>query len=407
MSSSFRKSVRVLSVATLVLVAVSARAERKYVIGAKVDNVAGGSSYAAVSGLSGGELPTGFSVFYSTYPTIELTSTGENSKLDLSYTFGVYRLRSSFDVGSESHGVTASYDTKLGRHWRFRLSDSFQYAPDFTTFNALRGILLTAQGFQFVYNPVTARRSSLNNQSSGELDYKLGSKSNLTFGFSHGLREYADDPRFRGRLSDQSRIEGDVSYSRKVSRHGTWNVKYGFVRNEFKDFGSGNTHNVTLGYTLQVRPTVTLSFGAGPSYTVGLASLGDNVGYNASVGLTKSIHKNQLSLHYDRRSGDSSGLLALSNTHSVGLGVLRPITRRFNLTLDTAAYESRYLTEVAQKTRGVSGNLDLALALRRHWSVSGGAGYQKQEGSGSVDIENKRVYVALRFQAPEMWRFAR
>src|SRR5688572_24812565 len=64
------------------------RAERKYVIGTGVSFMAGGSTYADGSLVDSGQLPIKFSPFVASYPSIEIRSTGRNSVLDLSYTFG-------------------------------------------------------------------------------------------------------------------------------------------------------------------------------------------------------------------------------------------------------------------------------------------------------------------------------
>src|SRR5262249_14388649 len=151
----------------------------------------------------------------------------------------------------------------------------------FAVFNALRGIVLTEEGFRFVFDPIALRRSSLSNQARGGLSYEVNPKSSVSFGASYDRRDYEDDPRFAGRLSDQNRIAGDVGYTHKIGEHGSWKSRYSFVRNQFKDLADANTHNVVIGYSHQLGPKLLVSVEGGPSVTE-VPQLSRNVkSYNA------------------------------------------------------------------------------------------------------------------------------
>jgi hypothetical protein len=391
----------------LSLLPADLQAERKYIIGSGISFTTGASTSASVSGLGFEQLSSGFSPFYGSYPSIEIQSTGRNSVLDVSYAFGLYRLQSDLNVGSESHALSANFNTRLGEKWKLTLSQSFEAAPDFTSFNAFRGVIAAPQGFEYIFEPVVLRRSGTSNRVNGNLDYDLNPKTSLSFGLSHALRSYEENPAFRGRLSDQNRIEGNISYSRKIDKHRGWNLKYALFRNDFRDFDDALTHDATIGYSHQLTPTVSLDFGVGPSYTKSGVLSGNYWGYNSSLSLQKSIRSNRLSLYYMRRNGDSTGMGFISNTHTAGLAAVALITRRTTFSLDVSAFDSgqRELGEVL-RSWGISGSANLAFALSRHWYLSAGASYRKHV-VGIVDSDQRTVFVALRFQAPESWRFAR
>lgn len=407
------RNIRILATfALLSVLTADLRAERKYVIGSGVSFVAGGSTSAAVSGLGFEQLSSGLSPFYSSYPSIDIKSTGRNSVFDVSYTFGLYRLQSDVDIDSKSQSLSANLSSRLGEKWKLKLSESFEAAPDFTTSSVFRGLIPSPQGFEYVFDPVALRRSSISHRFNGNLNYDLNPKAGLSFGLSHSLRDYEEDPSFRGRLTDQNRIEGNIGFDRKIDKYRGWSLKYAVFRNAFRDRSDAITHDSSVGYSHQLTPSVRLSFDLGPSYTRSLSFNRSYLGYNASLNLLRSIRSNRLALKYKRRVADSIGLGYVSDIHSAGVGIVLPIKRKTTFTFDVSAFDSTqrlHEDPLAEdfKSKGILGFADLSFALSEDWSLSAGASYQQHAGVSLMDIEQRRVFIALRFRAPELWRFAK
>jgi hypothetical protein len=405
----------------VILVALFVRAEtlwaeRKNTLGTQLDFVSGMSNWTPVNGLNLGPFQT-VTPFYVVYSSIEMKSMGPHSALDLSYTFGLQRIKSELDVDSESHVLAASFDKTLSQKWKFKLKESFEMTPDFATFSALRGILFTPQGAQFLYYPIAVRRSSQINSASISVDYDFSPRSTLSFGLSHVSRDYEDNPQFRGLLSDQYRMQGNVSYTRKIDERTSWGLEYSASQLHFEDFDDARMHNISAVYSRQLRPTLKVRLAAGPSYVETLTSERNYPGYVASLSLEKSTRSNRLSLYYDRRTGESTGLGSISDTHNAGFGFSRLLGRRTTLALDASGFSTRHRLDNPADLRGATGSVTLGLPLTDKISLNGGALYRmhflprwagdsRYSQATRLDVEEKRIFFSFRFRAPEFWRFA-
>jgi hypothetical protein len=391
-------------------------AERKNTLGTQLDFVSGMSNWTPVSGQNLAPFQT-VTPFYTVYSSIEMKSMGPSSTLDLSYTFGLQRIRSEFDVNSESHVLAASFDKTLSQKWKFKLKESFEMTPDFATFSVLRGILFSPQGAQFLYYPIAVRRSSQINSASISVDYDFSPRSTLSFGLSLVTRDYEDNPQFLGLLSDQYRMQGNVSYTRKIDERTSWGLEYSASQLHFEDFEDVRMHNISAVYSRQLSPTLNVRLAAGPSYIESLTSQRNYPGYVASLSLEKSTRSNRLSLYYDRRPCESTGLGSISDTHQAGFGFSRLLGRRIILGLDASGFSTRHRLDNPADLRGATGSVTLGLPLTDKISLNGGALYRmhflprwagdsRYSQATRLDVEEKRIFVSFRFRAPEFWRFA-
>jgi hypothetical protein len=392
-------------------------AERKNTLGTQFDFVSGMSNWAPTTGVPLAPSQNVFTPFYLVYPSIEMKSIGPSSTLDLSYTFGLQRIKSELDIDTESQVLAASFDKTLSQKWKFRLKESFEMTPDFATFSVLRGILFTPEGAQFLFYPIAVRRSSQINSASISFAYDFRPRSTLSFGLSTVTRDYEENPQFGGLLSDQYRMQANVSFTWKIDERTSWGLEYSAAQLHFEDFEDARIHNISAVYSHQLSPTLNVRLAAGPSYVESLTSQRNYPGYVASLGLEKSTRSNRLSLYYVRRSGESTGLGSVSDTHEAGFGFSRLLGRRITLGVDASGFSSRQRLDNPVDLRGGTGSVTLGLLLTDKMSLNGGALYRthflprwagdsRYSQTTQLDVEEKRIFFSFRFRAPEFWRFA-
>ena len=384
-------------------IADTIRAERKYTAGLQIDFVSGGTNRPGSGNFELGRLAP----FYAVYPSFEFKSIGQHSHFDFNYAFGLDRYVSDLNLTSESHSMGTSLTLAASQKVRLKFSDTLQATPDITSFNVLRGILFTAAAPVFLYDPIALRRKSFSNDATATVEYELSPRSMLSFGAQHTFRNYEEIASFPGGLSDQYRLRGIVGYTRKLDEHRSWSLEYSTSYSDYSDFENVRSQDLSLGYSHQLTPGVSLRLSAGPSYTQSLDSDRNYPGYNASIRIQKSIRSNQVSLHYVRRTADSTGLGSVSDTHNAGFGFSWLLGRRTTLDFDASAFQGRQRFDNPFNVRGISGTGGLAFILSKTWSLAAGALYQRQEDTALLDVESKRIYVSLRYRAPELWRFAR
>ena len=384
-------------------IAGTIRAERKYTAGLQTDFASGGTNRLGSGNFELG----GLAPFYAVYPSFEFKSIGPHSRLDFNYAFGLDRYVNEHQFNSESHSMGTSLTLAASQKVRLKFSDTFQATPDITSFNVVRGVLFTSSAPVFLYDPIALHRNSLSNDASATVEYELSPKSMLSFGAQHTFRVYDEIASLPGGLSDQYRLRGIVGYTRKVDEHRSLSLEYSTSYSDYSDFENVRTQDLSLGYSGQLSPSVSLRLSAGPSYTESLDSDRSYPGYNASIRIQKSIRSNQVSLHFVHRTGDSTGLGSVSDTDNAGLGFNWLLGRRVTLNFDASAFQGRQRFDNPFNLRGISGTGGLAFMLSRTWTLAAGALYQRQEDTALQDVESKRIYVSLRYRAPELWRFAR
>ncbi len=402
----------ILKISRMLLISVAllqgfetARAERKYTIGTQIDLVTGTTSRSTESGLDLTQPLQDRTFFYALYPSLAITSAGDHSLFQASYAFGLNRTNTGLNLDNGSHVTSATYQASLNRRWRVSLAESFEMTSDFTTLNVLRGNISSPEEFRFLFYPVAIRRSSQANNASGRVECLLSDKSSLSFGVSHALRNYPDDPLVRGFLSDQQRIGGSITYMRRRSERSSWTLSYTGAYYNFREFEGSQTHAVSAGYSHNLNPTLTLYVAAGPSF---VQNSGNSYAtYDASVRLLKLLKPNLVSLYYSYASGEGTGLGSISDTQHAGFGFSRPVRKKISLSFDLSGFQSHGRLGNAYGTRGASGAATVGVALNKTMSLNVGGQYQRYDQAAIFGFQDRRVFVSLRFLTPELWRFAR
>jgi hypothetical protein len=398
--ANFPKTISVL----LLLAAVQANAQdRKFSFGPRLDLVAGGGTDPYLTG------PQQSGSFYSeVYPAMEMRSSGERDVITASYAFGLHRTISGSTFNSNSHVASASFSTALSPTWKFNVSDSVQMTSDFFTFNTTRGETTATDSFRLLFSPVSTNRGTRTNTATIGTEYRLGADSTLALSASHSLRDYSDSAAYQGILSNQQRFSETATYSQRITPRGTWNVGYTGAINTFKDFDTVRSHAVSAGYSYQIGRDLMLQVSGGPSYIQTSQSSNDYTGYNAAASLHKIIKtKNALSAYYNYFTGDSSGLGSVSDTRSAGFGWTELVGQSLTAFADVSAFDARSRLGNIYNVRGVSAAASFGIPLTRELSLNGGAQYSRYDQTSLFGFNQKRIFISLRYNAPDLWKFSR
>ncbi len=387
-------------------VTLPAFAERIYTVGTAINAVASLDSNPAGNSL--GLSPSvngGYRTLYGLYPSISFNSSGLRSNVQLSYAFGLNRSPSGQGLRSESHSFSGGFNTSLTQNFDLSFSNSFTRSSDFTTFNVFRGIILTPEGLLFDFDTIALLENTYANDARLALNYALGSHSSLSFGAGHSFLHFEQSPDVSGRLSNQTGFHGNVAYSQTLSDRTGWNLSYSASQRDFDEFQRTLTHNTGLGLSRQLSPTVSLSLSGGPSYLQSVDTQADSLGYNASVRISKAFEKNLISLYYNHLNGTSTGVGSVSNTDTIAFNFSQTLGRKVNIQTNLSVYETTAVLDNPVETRGGLASVLLSFLMNDNWALNLGATYRTQDETNLSDGEQKRVYVSLSFNLPELLRF--
>jgi hypothetical protein len=402
----------VISWVILVALGGALNAERVNTVNASVDLVASADDNPQLDTAGSVPLPPGgdFFLTYGVYPSIALNSTGPNSNLGLSYSFGFNRVDAQENVDTQSHTFGGEVDAQVTQNLQLRILESFTRTSDLRTFNLFRGILVTPEGLFFDSETVALHQDRYENRASIGLDYSFNPSSSLSFGFGHSLRKYEENLPSVTNLSDENSFNGRLGIAHTMGPRTSWNLGYSVFHYDFDEFENARTHHLSLGFSHQFTPTVSLRLGTGPSYTEATDRQASFFSYkNGSLTLSKSFENNLLSFSYSLQSGTSTGIGSISDTQTFRFDFSRPLGRRTSISANVTLYDTEARLDNPVENRGLSTSLVFNFLLHDSWFLVVGASYQDQEenqqGLGTIDTERKRVFVSLRFALPELLRF--
>ena len=396
-------------------------AERVNTVSGAVDTVAGIDNNPSVSGLQLNRVSDNYYWTWGLYPSLRWDSQGEHSLFSLNYAFGLNRVEKTrvngtdINLNSESHSAGAGWTLDTERV-SVRFSEQFRRSPDFGTFNLFQGIVFTPEGMFFDYETVALRRNSYENTASLNLDYRFGARSTFTFGAGHSLRDYESNELFRRRLPNQQRLSANAGYRRDLTGRTSFETRY---QADYLQFQSGVysdvlNHDLSMGFRHQFSPTVQMTLMVGPSYARQTGTGLDYWGHNASVNISKEFEREMISAYYRHSNGTSTGVGSISIVDRLGFGFTHIFGRRVSADFGLSAYKTRRSLDNPIDLKGVSSSLVLGLLFGRNMSVNAGASYNDQrENTDLVDmspagfytLNRTRIFISLRFDLPEFWRF--
>lgn len=382
---------------------VSAQAQKRYSVGTSI-NLTGGvtNTLNGISGTNGFAIPTQapserFFPFYGAFPSITFNGKGEHTGVDVSYSYGFNRARTD---NLQSHTGSFSLSKTLNPRWQTDFSDSFMSSSDASAFNALRNVpSLPTTGF--VFSPVAGQVTSRSNSAGFSASDQYTDRSSLSFSLRHTFLNYGSaNGSFDSALMNQQQIGGNLAYNYKTGPHETWTLGYNAGWFTFSQSQNAFSQSALAGYSTNVFRDFTLSITAGVSETrEGGAS---TVGLNSSASLGKTVNNNSFVLHFTQTSGGTSGLGALSNARVAGLSLSHG-GRHMNEFIDVSGFDSKGILGNTFSQRGVWGTASLGLVLSKQWSAQVGAFYQAYDHTSTFGFTEKRAFVSLRYNNPNLW----
>ncbi len=301
-------------------------------------------------------------------------------------------------------------NAQLTSNLRLTVQESFVRTSDFRTFNLYRGILVTPEEVFYDSETIALSQDYRQNRVAMGLDYTLSPSSSLSFGLGHSLRRYQGNLPVATNLSDENSFNGNLGYTHTMSPRTSWLVGYSVSQYNFQDFENARTHLVGIGFSHQLRPSVSLRMGTGPSYTEATDVQSSFLSWkNASFTLSKSLENNLLSFSYWLRSGTSTGVGSVSNAQTFRFNFSRPLGRRTSVSANVTLYDTEGRLDNPVDNRGLSTSLVFDFLLHNRWVLVVGASYQDQQenlqGTETFNVGRKRIFVSLRFTLPELLRF--
>jgi hypothetical protein len=236
------------------------------------------------------------------------------------------------------------------------------------------------------------------------MDRMLNKKSSLIVSGSYSTLYYPNASLTTGVLSDQKRISASVSF-RRTGEHYSWTLGYSGARFNFAAFQNSLNHSASIAYSYQFSPALSLQLSAGPSYLQSLDNVKSPVGTNVTATLTRIIPKGSLALTASHTSSETSGLGSVSKNRDLSLAMTHAFGKNSTLSANVSGFDTQGLQTNGVSARGISAGGTYGLAVSRDWSLNWGAQYQHYEGYNTSGYDQKRLFMSLRYNKPELWRF--
>jgi hypothetical protein len=408
MSSSFHKMKKpiiiLFAVIAMICAMAPARAERKYTFGTSLDFTSGVTNQLGESSFSLDRLHEGFVPFFSLYPGANFHTEGHRSNLIVNYTFSAERFQRTPRVTTLSHALEGSFGVQLGRTVHFRLSDTFDTLPDFSTINVMKGFIYTQEGFHYIFEPALFKSLNTSNTGILGLDVDVSPNSTLTFTAMDSHRFYDKKSGSKG-IPDQFRLEGDLAFSHRTSLRQTWGFKYRVWQNDYLGDFVSRSHAVTLNLSRELSPRLHLTLEAGPSFSEKNKLLKSSVGYVVLAHLSKQIDKNMFTGGYSHRSGDSTGLGTVTESHQGTLGFTRTLGRKGSINFQGSAFKQHQKSTDIYDYWSAFGSATLSREIGTHWVASVGGSYMTNAGrKEGQNFTYRRIFASFGYRFPELFR---
>jgi hypothetical protein len=382
----------------------AAHAERRYTLGSQLNFVAGGTNQQTLSSI---QFQKGLAPFYGFYPTVDILSAGQTTQVNLSYSALLERYVGDQSFTSNSNLARVGF-LKKGQRYKLEFNASFSDSPEDLLINVITGTVPEANGFRFLFQPSRTQSSRQAIYGGAGTEVTLSERSYLSFDFLAASLNYYDinappntDPNSLLFL-DQIRKEGRLGYAYKLDGSHVASVHYIYTDTSFGGHGIGKTQGVAFTYATQINPALQFTVTGGPAFLSGRLEP-VSVGYIAAARVMRRLGSSNLAAYYNHGSGDGTGLGSLSNIHSTGFNMSSPLSRKIAIGVGISSFIGAGGSGVGRYT-GVYSAADLSYELGRRWYVSLGGEYRFNSNNSPLDQDFKRIFVSLRFRAPDLWR---
>jgi hypothetical protein len=307
-------------------------------------------------------------------PSFNVTATGDSSPLDPTTNTG-WTSYTTFLAGVDLHRITGGSDLtvsyigggtvsndgsvgnsvtqelKLAQKFSFRRAaisffDQVTYLPEQSFgYGGLSGLSLPgggSTGLQTGLGPgqsiLTTRGQRITNAFLTQVDVQLSGRSSLTFVGGYTLLHYFDN-----NFLDFNDSIAQVGYNYQWTREDTISVLYRFNAYRYTGFNQSiNDHVVLLNYGRRVTGRLALQIGVGPEVTMFATPINGSssgtptangqteLNWSLNSAVTYAFERTTLGLSYARGVGGGSGILAGSESNTVGGFANHQFTRTLN-----------------------------------------------------------------------------
>ncbi len=384
----------------LLMSAGYARAERKFIIGDQYDFSLGATNQVGATSTA---FQRGLAPFYGFAPSVDVKSVGHKSVLDMSYTALAERYEGDQKLNLFSQAAAGDFTVNPSHSLKLDFRGLFSSVPDYTSVDVLKGAVPAPDTFRFVFQPATGKSTRQTFGGGASAEFDLSYRSYFIAEYSASWLNYQLSSPVPGSLVDQRRDEGRFGYWYRLDPHRSIDIQYVVTTNNYSGLGTGRTHAALIGYTRQFSPALQMHFDAGPAY-VTFSGIPSYYGYVLSASLVRTIRSSRLSAFYSHTPGDSTGFGTLSDVHSGGLALFSPIWKRIAVNSSISGFWARGAANSLNSYEGGYGTLEFAYPLNNRWFLTWGGSYALNVYNAPGNQEFKRLYMSIRFRAPEFWR---
>ena len=326
---------------------------------------------------------------YSLSPYIALSQSRSRINWTLNYMAGLTTNQRYSALNKDSHELHLEGVYRLAPHANFRLFDSFLITTGFFD-QANQPVDLSTPGIldrpnQSIVTPLSRQTA---NTSAAELDYQFSASSMVGVGGTFYLCHFQDTPGGY-RLIDTESGGGQAFYNYQLSPRNMMGLTYRFHKFSFSPIpDKAFVHSVLLVYSLQVKPTLHLSFFAGPEYSNGHSAMVSNPvagtippdgnvsqrAWSGSGGAAFNWNgqRNSVTAEFIREVTDGGGLSGVVRANIADGGVRRQLTHSWGASLGMAyATNDSFIASATSESRlkTLSASFALERSLGEHLSL--------------------------------------
>ncbi|HZQ66960.1 MAG TPA: hypothetical protein VFA68_00460 [Terriglobales bacterium] len=360
---------------------------------------------------------------FSMFPNIALRQSRSRMNWRLSYAggFAVHQRFSSYNQGSHDFGLHTTI--RLAPHIDLTLFDRYLMATSLFDQSSQNAGLAPGTILQQPNSSVILPLAKINsNNATVQINDQFSASSALGGSATFYQSHYKDAP-VGTSLVDTDSKEAEAYFNHRISARHFLGAIYRFQKFSFSPLANDMTaHSVLAAYTLQLRPTMTLAFFAGPQHTQTmmdvvvpsvvlpriqiLAIAVPQKSWSTTAGgsyVWNGLHTG-VTVNASRTLSDGGGLLGAVNLTSVDGTFRRQLSRQYTVSFAANYGQSDAVGQVPTPYSAVTSalgsvsvnrtfatNLGLTLGYARAFQLQG-------NGQGIPNISHNRAWISVSYQ---------
>lgn len=301
-------------------------------------------------------------------------------------------LRNNFS----SHALDLSTSRNFGRFWKVSFSDQYRYSPNLT-FMSPSGFNPDFSTGLSTRNPfLLLGRTSLANNATLGVNRQLNANNqlNLTLANSFVRVSGVSDPLAVGTINlpsdEQLYYNAQLNWSHKFNGNGSMSLGYGYTEQQERNQNSRLQYqSVTAGYTRRLRPTVTVSMGAGPAWSK------RSLTAQGSISIFKAFRRGGVAAGFARDT-QFEGVLGGGFHNRYDLSFQHPLWTRWNF-LAGSSYVQQHLGGSPFSSNGVMAWSTLSFRMTPSWSIYSTYSYLNFGSNLNIPTAREAAVLGIRW----------